>query len=363
MNKRILSLSCALLCLLAGCAAPENGGMEPAAGTVSQTEAVETAAFTETAEAAEPVRLVVAVSGDWNGVLRGEIFEECSRQLEEWSGGTLTIELYDHSRLGDDMDLIQGVQLGTLNRINGVPAYQTSTVPEAALLDMPGVFSSVEQYNRMMENGGLEMFQGYYQEAGLQLLASYAVSFRQLSSSRPVDSLEDFQNLYIRTMESAVQSSYWSALGAVAMPLPFSELYFALQQGTVAAQENPLYIVISARLYEVQQYLILTNHAPMVTNYVMNREQYEALSPEHQELLLRFLQTVQEEELRRLPEEEASQLDQLARDYGMEILTPSEELQASMQAANAQALELLRQELGAETVDGFLAAAASAETD
>ncbi len=365
MRKRMISLSAALL-LLAGCASQEVSEVSTLAGQdASQSVVQEEGISSQHTSGQDPerVRLVVAVSGDWTGVLRGEIFEECGQLLEEWSEGTLTVELYDRGRLGDDLDLIQGVQLGTLNIINSAPSYQILAVPEAALLDLPGIFSSVEHYNRMMEDGGLAVFQEYYQEAGLQLLESYAVSFRQLSSNRLVDSLDDFQDLYIRTMESPYQTAYWSALGAVPLPLPFNELYFALQQGTAEAQENPVYILISSRLYEVQRYLVLTNHAPMVTNYVMNGEQYARLSEEHKELLNRFLQTLREEELRRVPEEEAGQLLQLSQEYGMEILSPSEEFREQLRAANETALDLLRQELGTEIVDSFLAAAEAAEMD
>ena len=354
MKKQWMILFCVLLMLAGGCAANEN--------RAETTGEVETGVG-ETGEAEETVQLAVAVSSDWTGVLRGEIFESTAEKLEEWSEGTLSIRLYDRGQLGDDADLIQGVQLGTLNIINGVPASQIAAVPEAALLDAPGIFSSVEQYNRMMENGYLDVMQGYYRQVGLQLLDSYAVSFRQLSSSQPIFSLADFQGLHIRTMETPYHTAYWSALGAVAMPIPYSELYFALRQGTVAAQENPLYNLISGRLYEVQQYLIQTNHAPMATNYVMNLEQYEALSPEHRSLLERFLEELKAEEIQRLPEEEASQLEQLSQEHGMEILTPSEELREQMQEASEPMLNLLRQDLGADVVDGFLEAVEAAGTE
>lgn len=355
MRRRWISFFCVLLLFAGGCSVGEDGE-----AALSHTE--ETAA-TESEAPKETVQLAVAVSSDWTEVLRGGIFENAAGKLEEWSDGTLSIRLYDRGQLGDDADLIQGVQLGTLNVINSVPASQIAAVPEAALLDAPGIFSSVEQYNWMMESGYLDVMQGYYQQAGLKLLDSYAVSFRQLSSSQPILSLEDFQGLHIRTMETPYHTAYWTALGAVAMPLPYSEVYFALLQGTVAAQENPLYNLISGRLYEVQEYLIQTNHAPMVTNYVMNLEQYEALSEEHQELLARFLEELKEEEIQRFPEEEASQLTQLSQEYGMEIVTPSEELLGQMREASTQMLDLLRGELGADVVDRFLEAVAAAETE
>ena len=346
--KRILSIALVLLLGLAGCSAPMEEITTEAPAKAPETDSV---------------RLVMATSANWTGVLRGEVFEKCCDALEEWSGGKLTMDMYDAAKLGGDIELINGVKLGTLNIVNTVPAYQKEAVAEAALLDAPGIFSSVEQYNQMMDDGYLEIMQEYYRDAGLELLESYALSFRQLSSNKPVYTIEDFKNLRIRTMESPYQSLYWSSLGAVAMPLPYSEVYIALRQGTVDAQENPLYNLVSKRFYEVQKYLILTNHVPMVTNYVMNKEQYDALSEENKALLARFMSKLKEEDIQMMPQEDAKQLQQLQEEWGMEVIVPSNDLLEQMRSGNAELLDQLRADLGGEKVNDFLAAAEKARVE
>ena len=78
-------------------------------------------------------------------------------------------------------------------------------------------------------------------------------------------------------------------MGATSIPLVFSELYMALSQDTMDAQENSIYNLVSSNLGEVQKYVIFTYHAPMVSSYVMNKEQYDALTEEQQDLLHRMI--------------------------------------------------------------------------
>ena len=228
----------------------------------------------------KPLRLSVATTGTWTNVVRGKVFRKYSEKLKEWSGGHLQMELFDGGCLGNDRDLTAGVQLGTLCIINSCPAYQIDAVPQAALLDAPGIFTSVEQYNTLMESGYMDVMQKYYNDAGLQLLTSFAYTFRQMSSNKPVYTIEDLKGLRVRTMENKYHEAYWNALGATSFPLVFSELYIALRQGNMDAQENSIYNLETSSLGEVQDYVIFTYHSPMVSSYVMNKEQYDALSEE-----------------------------------------------------------------------------------
>ena len=90
----------------------------------------------------------------------------------------------------------------------------------------------------MMESGYMDVMQQYYNDAGLQLLGSFAYTFRQMSSNKPAQTLADLQGLRIRTMENRYHEIYWQAMGATSIPLVFSELYMALSQDTMDAQEE-----------------------------------------------------------------------------------------------------------------------------
>ena len=355
MRRRWISFFCVLLLFAGGCSVGEDGE-----AALSHTE--ETAA-TESEAPKETVQLAVAVSSDWTEVLRGGIFENAAGKLEEWSDGTLSIRLYDRGQLGDDADLIQGVQLWTLNVINSVPASQIAAVPEAALLDAPGIFSSVEQYNWMMESGYLDVMQGYYQQAGLKLLDSYAVSFRQLSSSQDLTDPETLQGLPVRVIENEYHETFWRSLGAEPVPYAFEELRFCLQEGIAQAQENPVGTMLEEELMDVQSTLTLTNHMPMIYVLAMNRERFEELSREQQDQLTAFGESLQADMIRRLPELEQQNLETLQNDYGISVQEPSPAWEGRIRQGQQAVLELLRSNLGNEKVDQMLQAAAAAGAD
>ena len=347
-RKRLVSiLLLGMILLLGGCS-----GIEAPSGESTETGAIE--------ETEPVVRLSMATSGNWTNVIRGKVFNKYCRKLEEWSDGKLTMSMYDMARLGDDMELLEGVQLGTLNIINSVPGYQCEAVPEAALLDLPGIFTSVEQYNAMMDDGYFDVMQQYYNQAGLQLLSSYCYSFRQVSSNFPIYSMEDFQDLRIRTIENKYHIKFWESVGATAIPLPYSEVFMALRQRNMEAQENPLYNLVSSNLAEVQNYVIFTYHAPMVSNFVMNKDQYDALSDENKELLRLFFEGDKEDVIRQMPGEDQQLQSDLKSDYDLTMIYPDEELLQSLWACNTEVLEMLRTELGDAVVDEFLAAAEAA---
>ena len=341
--KKIICLMLAGSCILSACSRT--------AESESETSAVDT-----TQEENQVLSLSVATVGNWEGIVRGKVFDEYAEKLSEWSDGTMEIKLYDAGSLGDDKDLIEGVKLGTLNIINSCPAYQTDVVPEAALLDAPGLYTSIEQYNIMMESGYMDVMQQYYNDAGLQLLGSFAYTFRQMSSNKPTQTLADLQGLRIRTMENRYHEIYWQAMGATSIPLVFSELYMALSQGTMDAQENSIYNLVSSNLGEVQRYVIFTYHAPMVSSYVMNKEQYDALTEEQQDLLHRMIDGIKADVIANIPEEEEQNQKELSEKYGMAMLYPNTEMVMALREGSGRdaVIAALREDLGNEKVDTFL---------
>ena len=101
-----------------------------------------------------------------------------------------------------------------------------------------------------------------YQDKGFELIGFFDQGMRQMTSNIKVQSPDDMQGQKIRVMENQLHISIWQALGANPTPMAFSEVYMALQQGTIDAQENPFEVIYANRLYEQQDYVILTNHLP-----------------------------------------------------------------------------------------------------
>ena len=354
-RNRMTGLLLAGICLL-GCAgyAGADTGTESTEAAAGERESREETAAGEKTAGNDVVYLSMATSGNWQNILRGSLWDEYCGKLEEWSGGSLVMRTYSNGALGNDLELIEGVSEGTLCIINSVPSYQISKVPEAALLDVPGMFSEAEEYNFFMDSFYGETMQEYYHEQGLHLLDSSAYDFRVLTSSVPIRSMEDIRGLKLRTMENKYQVAFWQAMGAYVISMNFNQVRLAIQQGILQAQENPLGYMVSAGLSDVQNQGVRTNHVLMVSNFVMNEEQYEALSEEHKLLLERFFQEMSRELAEKQPRENAEMAEQLA-EAGIAVCDAPEDIRKAVTGTGQPAvLELLRQDLGEDTVDDYL---------
>ena len=163
-------------------------------------------------------------------------------------------------------------------------APQVNFVPKAAVFDLPNLFP-----NKKVARAALDKFQKNiepeYAKAGIVMLGFGDQGFRVLSSNKAINKIEDFKGLKLRTMENKYHVQYWQSLGANPTPLPFSELYLALQQGTVTGQENPYEVIVATKLYEVQKYVIDTNHLFHTITIIMSKNIYDQLTPEEQKLV------------------------------------------------------------------------------
>ena len=134
----------------------------------------------------------------------------------------------------------------------------------------------------------------------------------------------------------------------------FNELRMAVQQNLLEGQENPLGYMVSANLAEVQDQVILTNHVPMISNYLMNEEQYERLTEKQKALLRRFFDEMEGELVQKQPVEDAQMLEQL-REEGIHIYDASDDIrEAVLNRGQPIVLDMLREDLGDAVVDDFL---------
>ncbi len=308
------------------------------------------------ADASEAVVFSLATSGNWSDSYQGTLVQAQIKALAEAAGQPIKLRLYDRNQLGDDLRIVTGVQLGTIDIVSSVPSTQSLVVPEAALMDIPGLFSTLEQFNLLMAGEYLDVMQGYYNAAGLQLLTVYAYSYRQMSCKFPIRNLSDLSELRLRIVENKYQEAFWKALGAIPTPYSFNELYFVLSQDIVQAQENPVDILLSERLMDLQNNIILTNHLPMVQVLVMNKSRYDGMDIEAKAALEQFCRNLRASMIANMPQKEAVVIETLQSDYGMTVIYPEKSLTNALYSANSSVLAMLREDLGDEKVERFLAA-------
>jgi len=237
----------------------------------------------------EPVELIGADSTgkDAAGQLFGQLV---AKNVEEITGGKLTIDYHPNGDLGGDTDLLRQAQDGDIDIVVCQTAPMVNFIPQMAVFDLPMVFAKYdgETIDRVL-NGANEfnaaLREAYY-HAGYHLLGFMQNgTYRLTTANVELYDLSAFSALQIRTMENSNHMAFWSAIGAEPTPLAWAEVYIALQNGTIDAQENAADTCVGANFQEVQKYLACTNHILYVNQMLINREAYEKLHPSYQAAL------------------------------------------------------------------------------
>ncbi len=206
--------------------------------------------------------------------------------VDEHSNGRIVVNVYPNSQLGGEREIVEGIQSGSITLHAGSSAPQVNFVPAAVIFDMPFCFPNIEKSREVLSNSRfLDVIGAKYEEAGMKLVAISDGGFRTLTANKPVKTPADLKGMSVRTMENKYHLATWKELGANPTPLAFNELYTALQQGTVDAQENPLELIASQKFYEQQDYVIMTNHVHHTTPIIMNLDFYNSLPEDLQRIL------------------------------------------------------------------------------
>jgi tripartite ATP-independent transporter DctP family solute receptor len=275
----------------------------------------------------------------------GLFAEKFAEEVEELSGGTLKVQVYHNSTLGGDTELIESCQCGDIPFVVQNTAPEVSYMPRLCLFDLPCVFSNLDELHEVLDNEEfMTKVNSIYTEAGFRLLAMADQNFRVMSSNVKIESMEDFSGIKIRTMENSYHMAFWKAVGANPTPLAFSELYVALQQHTVDAQENPYEVICSNKFYEVQDYVVETNHLPHLLALVTNDDFYNSLTEEQREIVDQASEIAKEYAREMAVSRSDSKIEEI--ETQAEIVPVSDELRAEMRAASADLYEEIRQAVG-----------------
>ncbi|WP_026699773.1 TRAP transporter substrate-binding protein [Salibacterium aidingense] len=209
--------------------------------------------------------------------------------VNEKSDGSITVDVFPNSELGDINDMFSGMNTNTVDMMyEGISSYGWMEGAEAFnILSLPFYW---ESYDQMVEILDSEEFQPIFDEAaeatGVRVIKSIGdTEARQLTANQPVESADDFNGLKIRTAEAPIVQRSMEALGAEPVVVPFSDLYMALNQGTADAQENGFITVENSSFYEVQDYVMETNYIRDVKSWYISEELWQSLSSGQQEIM------------------------------------------------------------------------------
>lgn len=207
-------------------------------------------------------------------------FEEI---VEAKTNGLIDVQVFPSGQLGGDRDAIEGVKLGTIQMTVAGAGIFANYEPKMGITALPFLFENFEQAWAFNDSDLNKEVSQLLEKHNIKVLAFWENGFRCLTNSRRnVMTANDISGLKIRTPENPIILATMKALGASPDPLPWPEVYMALQQKAYDGQENPIPLIYSAKLFEVQEYLSITNHVYEPMPLVITKDFYDGLTAEQQ---------------------------------------------------------------------------------
>jgi TRAP-type transport system periplasmic protein len=206
--------------------------------------------------------------------------------VERESGGRITVEIYPTNQTGDQSEQIEALRIGTQEMLMGGVAVIANYYPKMYMLEIPYLFTSNDMYLEYIDSAsGQDMLEEMITKANVRALGFAPREPRQTTTKKPIYSIEDVAGLKIRVPAAASLVAFWNAVGAAPVTLAFNELYQALATNVVEAQENPIDMIANSQFYEVQDYVIMTNHTLNMSILLIAEPFYQSLPKDLQEVV------------------------------------------------------------------------------
>jgi TRAP-type transport system periplasmic protein len=200
--------------------------------------------------------------------------------------GKYTVQCYANAQLGDDVRATEAVRMGTLEMVMTSSSPLTGLVPEFNVFDLPFIVPSEKAADAIFDGPVGAKLAAALEAKGLKLLAYYENGFRQLTNSaHEVKSPADMKGLKIRTMQNPIHLEAFRAMGSNPTPMPFSEVFTAMQQKTIDGQENPIPTIWLSKFYEVQKYVTLTGHVYGPQIMLINKKLWDSFPAGDQKII------------------------------------------------------------------------------
>lgn len=211
---------------------------------------------------------------------------EFKKLVEERSGGAIRIDVMPSGQLGQEREMFEGMQLGTVDMAVMTNAYASNFVPAAGVFDLPFIFSSNQIAAQVLDGSVGQAVLGEFDSFGVHALAWGEGGFRHLvATSKAVRVPADFKGLKIRCMETKTYLETYGALGANAVPMAWSETITGLQQKTIDGLDIPISVIYSNGFPEFADYLSMTGHFYSPLIMCISSQVWDGLSAENQEIL------------------------------------------------------------------------------
>ncbi len=245
-------------------------------------------------------------------------FEE---ELNRLAPGRFKVQHFPGGSLGGEREMVESLQLGTLQMSITGTAIIGNFVPEMMVMDIPFLFrDSAHARNTLDGQIGKDLLNKFNQK-NLVGLTFGEIGFRHITDNKKaIKTADDLRGLKIRTMENPVHLAAFRALGAQPTPMAWTEVMTALQQGTIDGQENPISIIVSTKLWQTQKYMTLSRHVFTPIAFTMSGAFFTKLSPADQDIIRKAAINGRTTNRQYIDQVEKSGLDEI-RKNGMQVTT------------------------------------------
>ncbi len=222
--------------------------------------------------------------------------EKVATLVNERTGGAVEFQLFPQSQLGNQRQMTEGVQLGTLEGTVAPAAFLGGFNSLVSIMDIPFLLPADRAAAQKLREGTFgQALLDSFSSKGVVAVTLWPNGRKNFTSNKPLDDIEAFKGQKFRTMDSKILIEQFNALGASAIALPFSELYTSLQTGVVDGEENPLDTIQRMKFYEVQKYLVVSEHGAMEDVILFNQHWWSSLPEEYRTIIKdTFIQAIPE---------------------------------------------------------------------
>ncbi len=316
MKKRILSVlmvAAMTTAVFAGCGSSSTGS---AAGSTAASTGSAAASGSAAAGDAEYSMIAGTTTPDAHPYNLGLV--KMGELINEKTNGAVKLDVFGNSQLGGERDLIEGLQLGSV-QVTCVSTAPLSGFTDMFLVfDLPFIFETTEQARAVMDSEVGEQILHSVDEQGLVGLAWFENGFRNVTNNvKPVTVPDDLKGIKIRTMENPIHMAAFKIMGADPTPMAMGDVFTALQQGTIDAEENPVPIVETNKFYEVQKYISMTGHLFSPAPVFIGKDYFESLPAEYQDAIKEAADEATPYQREQIDEQNVSGLESL-KSNGME---------------------------------------------
>lgn len=273
--------------------------------------------------------------------------------VKERSKGRIEIKVYSDGQLGKgERELLEAIQQGTVDIYVGSTAPISNFSPAMGILDIPFLFKDYAHADKVLDGSIGKALLADIGKSGFQGLAFWENGFRNLTNSKvAVKTPEDAKGMKIRTQENKIHLTAWKTAGVNPVPMAWGEVYGALQQKIIDGQENPVAVIYSAKINEVQKYLSLTQHVYSPAIVIVSQKKWLAMPKEDQEMLLKAALEVAPFQRKAGRDAEEKQVSELAA-KGMNVTKDVDK--AAWQKAMQPAFDEFAKQFGKDKIDAIL---------